>query len=144
MLYFHIRVFDLTRSLSLTTISSMYLVSVWTEGLRTDLLDLLTLADACCSLVSGGLSSSSPSPPLRSHSVSSVQSGHRREQSYSHLTTLTSPFQSQHHCPSFSQTFQNVIASEDKMASGNKTIKREERKKKVSIGSKYLDSEEKV
>lgn len=69
-------------SLSLTTISSMCLVSVWTEGLRTDLLDLPGLADACCSPVSAGLSSS-PTPPPRSHSPSSPQSGHRRERSCS-------------------------------------------------------------
>lgn len=87
--YFHTGILDLTMSLSLTTISSMYLVSVWTEGLRTDLLDLLGLADACCSLVSGGLSSS-PTPPLRSHSLSSVQSGHRQEQSRSHLGAFIS------------------------------------------------------
>lgn len=86
---------NLTKSLSLTTISSMYLVSVWTEGLRTDLLDLLSFADACCCLVSGGLSSSA-SPPLRSHSLSSVQSGHRQEQSCSHLGTF--PFQNQLQC----------------------------------------------
>lgn len=88
---FHIWILNRTISLSLTTISSMYLVSVWTEGLRTDLLDLLGLSDPCCSLPPGG-PSSSPTPPLRSRSPSSVQSGHRQEQGCSHLGTF--PFQS--------------------------------------------------
>lgn len=71
----------LTISLSLTTISSIYLVSVCTEGLRTLRLDRRRPPDACCSLTWSGLSSSSPSPPLPSHSLSSVQSGHIKKQS---------------------------------------------------------------
>lgn len=73
-------VFQLTISLSLTTINSIYLVSAWTEGLRTNLLDRLSPLDTRCSLIWSGLSSSL-SPPLLSHSLSSVQSGHTEKQS---------------------------------------------------------------
>lgn len=73
-------VFQLTISLSLTTINSIYLVSAWTEGLRTNLLDRLSPPDTRCSLIWSGLSSSL-SPPLLSHSLSSVQSGHTEKQS---------------------------------------------------------------
>lgn len=71
--------FQLTISLSLTTISSIYLVSVCTEGLRTYLLDRFSPPDTCCSLTWSG-PSSPPSPPLLSHSSSSGQSGHTEKQ----------------------------------------------------------------
>lgn len=67
----------LTISLSLITINSTYLVSLWTEGLRTDLLDRRRPpADTCRPLIWSDLSSS-PSPPPRSHALSSVQPEHR-------------------------------------------------------------------
>lgn len=73
--------------MSLTTINSIYLVSVWTEGLRTNLLDRLSPPDTSCSLIWSGLSSS-PSPPLLSHLLSSVQSGHTEKQSCRQLGTV--------------------------------------------------------
>lgn len=76
--------FKLTMSLSLTTISSIYLVSLWTEGLRTKRLDRRSPPDACCSRARPGLPSLAPRP-LRSHPLSSVQSGHTQKQSCSQL-----------------------------------------------------------
>lgn len=64
----------LTISLSLTTINSIYLVSVCTEGLRTNLLDLLRLPACCCCVLVWPGASSSPVPT--SSSLSSSQSAH--------------------------------------------------------------------
>lgn len=98
--------FQPTMSLSLTTINSIYLVSVWTEGLRTNLLDRFNPPDACCSFIWSGLSSSL-SPPLLSHWLSSAQSGHREEQSCRQLEHFRARWK--HDYLYFSQTLEFLI-----------------------------------